>query len=169
MSDSEQSGHSQSPADHYVVEVTQAVDRDAPQLIEALADTFSISSDKARKLLKRMPGPVTKAVPYKLAQLVVSKLKQVGIASTIRAQPPHAHVSGQTTHHHHHHETPEDGPLNMPRTHRVSENTIIYRTETPETAPQFGPRRGLQRKPSLITVLIIVLLIAVVVTVYLTQ
>jgi hypothetical protein len=154
----------------YVVEVTQNVDKDSHQLVDSVASTFGISQEKARQLLNRMPGAVTKAVPHQMAQRVVSKLAQVGINSVMTphgtpAEPSKSH----SAEHHHHVIADEDDSLETPRPERPSGNAVIYNSEDSESALHAGSRFGIQRRPSLIAVLVIVLLIAVVVTVYLTQ
>jgi hypothetical protein len=154
----------------YVVEVTQKVDKDSPQLVDTVASTFGISQEKARQLLNRMPGSVTKAVPHQMAQRVVSKLAQVGIKSVMTPHGTPAETSNSHTAEQHHHViADEDDTLEAPRPERSSENAVIYNSEGAESPLRAGSRFGLQRRPSLIAVLVIVLLIAVVVTVYLTQ
>lgn len=162
--------HNPESTGQYVVEVTQNVDKDSPQLVDTVAKTFGISQEKARQLLRRMPGSVTKAVPHQMAQRVVSKLAQVGIESLMTPQDVSPELStSNATEQHHHVVADESDTLETPRPERPSGNAVIYNSEDSETPRRVGSHSGIQRRPSLIAVLIIVLLIAVVVTVYLTQ
>src|SRR5680860_456755 len=84
---------------NYVVVVLDPVPEDLSAAIDVVAERFRIGHDKARALLARVPGPVTKSVPEGQARTVADILEQAGLRVELRpgdaavqavANPAHA-------------------------------------------------------------------------------
>lgn len=70
---------------NYVVVVLDPVPEDLSAAVDVLAERFRIGPDKARTLLARAPGPVTKAVPEGQAHTVADILHQAGLRVQLRS------------------------------------------------------------------------------------
>ena len=69
----------------FVVVVLEPVPEDLSAATRVVAERFRIGEDKARALLARAPGAVTKAVPERQARLVADILHQAGLRVELRA------------------------------------------------------------------------------------
>ncbi|MBS3933623.1 MAG: hypothetical protein KGZ35_04640, partial [Truepera sp.] len=76
----------------YVVEVA-GLEADPAETAHRLAQTFGVSIDKAARLLRRVPGVVTKPVSEAEARRVAALFEQAGLAARVRptevvSEPP---------------------------------------------------------------------------------
>src|SRR5690606_25490463 len=70
---------------NFVVVVLDPVPEDLSAATKVVAERFRIGEDKARALLARAPGAVTKAVPESQARTVADILHQAGLRVELRA------------------------------------------------------------------------------------
>lgn len=68
----------------YVVVVLGPLPEDATGLASFLAQRFKIPEDRAAQLLRRVPGPVTKAVPEEQARTVAAIFAEAGLEVELR-------------------------------------------------------------------------------------
>lgn len=68
----------------YVVEVREPPGVNRPQVIKQLAESFGVDQKKAQSLLRRVPGPVTKAVSEQEAKKVARLFKRAGLQASMR-------------------------------------------------------------------------------------
>src|SRR5690606_3356762 len=77
---------------NYVVVVLEPVPQDLGVVARSVSERFKIPVDKARALLHRAPGAVTKAVPEEQAKTVAEILSEAGLSVEVRegtaAGPP---------------------------------------------------------------------------------
>lgn len=71
----------------YIVEITRRPGGEQSAHVQALADVFNLSPDKAEQLLRRLPGVVTKPVPERLARTIAQRFREVGLEASVRPQP----------------------------------------------------------------------------------
>lgn len=71
--------------DAFVVEVVEAVPLDAA-LLERLMATLELNQEKAQRLLRRIPGVVTKPISRGEAELIAARFKRLGFRAFARSQ-----------------------------------------------------------------------------------
>lgn len=72
----------------YVVEITAVGDASQAELAARVAQTFGVSADKAARLLRRIPGVVTKPVAETEARTVAEMFNRAGLTAELRPVAP---------------------------------------------------------------------------------